>query len=156
MELVPTTDLARRVGALCRRRPDTPWDPKEIRVYKRLVKAGFYANLDNLLLVEQYYAFERKKGDNGYHRRKLLTYLNNAAGELDAARDWRERHPIKTKPRVIIPYTPPPPNEPPIVLSPEDEAQREEFLALMRKRKPESKAYRSLFQKCKAEMEGTA
>lgn len=149
MKLVPETDLARRVGALCKRRPDTPWDPKEIRVYKRLVKAGFYKNPDDLLLVEQYYAFQRKKGDNGFHRRKLYTYLNNAAGELDAARDWREQHPLKPEPRKII-QMPPVPSAPPEPMTPEEEQTRDRFLEDLRQRQQ----YRSAFDRIRDEMKG--
>lgn len=140
MKLVPATDLARRVGALCKRRPGTPWDPKEIRVYKRLVKAGFYKDPDDLLLVEQYYAFQRKKGDNGFHRRKLYTYLNNAAGELDAARDWRERHPLKPAIRTIIPM-PLLPSEPPKPLTPEEQQRTEAFCLEMLRRDPDNKTW---------------
>lgn len=140
MTLLPSTDLAKRVAALCKRKPTTPWSPKEITVYRRLVKSGFFDNLADLELVEQYYAFERKKGDNGYHRRKLATYLNNAASELDAATDWREKHPIVKPPRVII-QMPPAKSEPPAPLSPEDEVGVSKFMQQFQ-----------TFKKCKAEM----
>lgn len=140
MNLVPTTDLARRVAALCKRKPTTPWSPKEIQVYRRLVKSGFFDNLADLELVEQYYAFERKKGDRGFHRRKLGTYLNHAADELDAATQWREAHPIVKPPRKVIPM-PPAPSEPLAPLSPEEQAGVGKFLEQF-----------STFKKIKAEM----
>lgn len=108
---VPTTDLARRVAKLVKRRPTTPWSDKEIRQYKKLVKAGCFESLVDLELLEQFYAFEHKRGDNGIHRRDLYTLLNNWPGELDKATYWRERHPIKQPARKIIPM-PPTPSEP--------------------------------------------
>lgn len=130
MNLVPTTDLARRVAALCKRKPTTPWSPQEVRVYRRLVKSGFFDDPADLELQEQYYAFERKKpkhGDNrGVHRRDLLTYLNHAPGELDRATEWREAHLIVKPPRKIIPL-PPAPSEP-FVQTPEEKERTDKFM----------------------------
>lgn len=127
VSMIPTTDLSRRVAALCRRKPTTPWSPREVQVYKRLFKDGFFDNLDDLALIEQYYAFERKKpaeGPNrGCHRRGLFTFLNNAGEELDRANDWREKHPLKQAPRKIIPLPPVKDDSPPLILSADDEAQ---------------------------------
>lgn len=104
--MIPQTALAIRVAALCKRKPATPWSLREIAVYKRLVKSGFFDNLDDLALIEQYYAFERKKPSDGphrgCHRRDLYTFLFNAAAELDRATAWREAHPLKPVPRKII------------------------------------------------------
>lgn len=129
--MIPTTDLARRVAALCKRKPTTPWSPREVQVYKRLVKSGFFSNLDDLALIEQYYAFERKKpkdGPNrGHHRRGLGTFLNFAAEELDRATLWREEHPLKPAPRKIIPLPPVKDEGPPLVLSVEDEERVSKF-----------------------------
>ncbi len=41
--------------------------------------------LESLDLIERYYAVERAKGDEGIHRRDMLTFLNNFTGELDRA-----------------------------------------------------------------------
>lgn len=106
MKAVPTTDLPLRIGALFRRRPNTAWAEKEIRQFKVLVKQKCFEDLDDLALVEQYYAFERRRGEHGRHRRDLYTFLNNFGGELDRAREWRELHPVKQPPRVIIPMPP--------------------------------------------------
>lgn len=106
MKCAPTTDLAKRVAALCKRKPTTPWADKEIRAYKHLVKSGFFNDLSDFALIESYYAFERKKGDKGFYRRDLYTFLFNAAGELDRATAWRELHPVKAAPRKIIPMPP--------------------------------------------------
>lgn len=125
--MIPTTDLARRVAALCRRKPTTPWSPREVKVYKSLVKSKFFDNLDDLALIEAYYAFERKKpaeGPNrGCYRRDLYTFLFNAQGELDRATQWREAHPLKQAPRVIIPMPPTVDHSPPLVLSAEETEQ---------------------------------
>jgi hypothetical protein len=155
--MTPSTDLARRVAALCKRKPTTPWSPREISVYKRLVKSKFFDNLDDLALIEQYYAFERKKGEHGpnrgCHRRDLYTFLFNAASELDRATAWREAHPIVKPPRKIIPIELPS-NEPPLVLNAEDQERADKFLAELHRRNPDKKAFqpRSAFQEIKAEM----
>lgn len=103
MKAAPTTALALRIGALFHRRPATQWAEKEIRQYKVLVRAKCFEALEDLTLVEQYYAFERKRGDNGKHRRDLYTFLNNFQGEVDRANLWRDAHPVKAAPRKIIP-----------------------------------------------------
>ena len=89
--MTPKTEPAIRIGNLFRRRPITPWSEKEIRQYKKLFKAGCFASLDDLDLIERYYAFERRKGDKGYHRRDLQTFLNNYPSELDRAKAWKEK-----------------------------------------------------------------
>lgn len=103
MKAVPTTELALRIGRLFHRRPTTEWAEKEIRQYRVLVRAKCFVELEDLTLVEQYYAFERKRGDNGKHRRDLYTFLNNFQGEVDRANLWRELHPVKSPPRKVIP-----------------------------------------------------
>jgi hypothetical protein len=100
---IPTTPLARRIAALVKRRPTTPWSDKEIRQYGKLFKAGCFNALADLELLEQFYAFQHKRGDDGVHRRDLLTLLNHFPGEIDKATGWRERHPLKQPPRKIIP-----------------------------------------------------
>lgn len=103
---VPSCDLAKRIAVLCRRRLTTPWLPKEIKQYRFLVKKGYFNNLDDLALVERFYAHERKRGHQGIYRRELYTLLNNWTGEVDKATDWAERHPLKSEPRKIIPLPP--------------------------------------------------
>jgi len=78
----PKSPMALRIGALFRRRPDTRWSEKEIRSFK--AHAGLLTETD-LDRIERYYAAERAKGDDGIHRRDLLTFLNNLPGELDRA-----------------------------------------------------------------------
>lgn len=100
---VPSSEPAKRLATLFRRRLTTEWAEKEVKRFRKLVKAGCFEPLADLDLLERYYAFERKKGDNGCHRRDLFTFLNNYQGELDRANAWRELHPIKPTPRKIIP-----------------------------------------------------
>lgn len=95
---VPTTEAAKRIAALFRRRPTTPWDEKEIKQFKKLARIKCFETLDDLALVERYYFAERKKrsrGQPGFDRRKLLTFLNNFTGEVDKAKDWEELRPAK-------------------------------------------------------------
>lgn len=79
---LPTTEVSKRIHVLFHRRPDTAWSDKEVKAYRAI------GNIDllDLGLVEVYYAAERAKGDDGKHRRDLLTFLNNFPGELDRAR----------------------------------------------------------------------
>jgi hypothetical protein len=95
--MVPTTEPAKRIAVLFKRRLTTAWAPKEIEQYRKLVKDGHFQDLDDLELIERYYVFERRKEDKGIHRRELQTFLNNYLGELDRARQWdaRFRRPIK-------------------------------------------------------------
>lgn len=89
--MTPSTEPAQRIAIMFKRRPTTPWNDREIRAYKRLVKDGCFTTLDDLELLERYYVFERRKQDKGIHRRDLATFLNNYAGELDRAHAWDDR-----------------------------------------------------------------
>ncbi len=100
--MIPTTEIAKRIATLFRRRLDTSWSEKEIRQYRKLVKDGSVTP-DNLELLERYYAFQRRKGDNGIHRRDLYTLLNNFSGELDRAQAWDEEQREKLKRKVRRP-----------------------------------------------------
>lgn len=131
---VPTTALARRIAAIVHRKPTTPWDEKEIRVYKKRVREGAFEDLENLARIERYEAFERKKKDNGIHRRDLYTLLNKWYGEGDRALEHEEKHPDKPKPRKIIPL-PLTENSEPYNPTPEDVERTEQFMAQYRARK---------------------
>lgn len=82
---IPTIPEALRVSALFGRKKTTEWMPKEIKAFKRVQPMS----IDDLALLETYYAFERQKNGNGMHRRDLQTFLNNYYSELDRARAWR-------------------------------------------------------------------
>lgn len=118
------------------RKLTTHWSEKEVRQYKKLHKSHCFDDLDDLALLERYYAFERRRGDNGRHRRDLITLLNNWQGELDRATLWAEQHPLKQKPRVIVPM-PPTPSEPyePPVRTAEEQLKHENFMAELNRRK---------------------
>lgn len=81
-DLIPTSPTALRICQLFHRRPTTKWSVKEIRAYKSIGREAL-AELD---LVCRYTEAERAKGENGRHRRDLLTFLYNFNGELDRAR----------------------------------------------------------------------
>lgn len=103
---LPTSEAAKRIAGICHRRLTTPWSDREKKCFRNLVKAGFFKDLSDLELMERYYAFERRKGDKGVHRRDLYTLIFNWQGELDRAVEWSERHPVKPEPRKIIPLPP--------------------------------------------------
>ena len=86
---VPTTRTAQRIATLFNRRLTTPWSVPEIKAFRAL---GVIEDAD-LETVEKYYASERAKGDNGFHRRALETFLNNWRGELDKAREFAKAAP---------------------------------------------------------------
>jgi hypothetical protein len=136
---LPTVEITKRIATMMHRKLTTHWSEKEYKQYKRLYKDGCFNDLDDLALMERYYAFERRRGEHGRHRRDLITLLNNWQGEMDRATAWGEQHQLKPPPRKIIPLPPVP--SAPLILSAEDEAQRERFLEQLRARNPASKAY---------------
>ena len=94
--MTPTTEPAKRISTLFRRKPSTPWSDKEVRAYRHLYKLGCFKTLDDLRLVETYYVFNLKKPDH-YLRRDLYTFLNNYLGEVDRARLWAETNQAKVR-----------------------------------------------------------
>jgi hypothetical protein len=131
--MIPQTNLAKRVAAIVHRRETTPWSEKEVRAYKKLYKAGAFNERD-ISSVERFQAFQRRRGENGFHRRGLLTLLNHWGEEVDHGTEHDELHPIKPPPRKIIPL-PPTQSERPAPLSEEESRQRDKFLAEYQDRK---------------------
>lgn len=90
---VPTTEAAKRIATLYKRKHTTPWSVAEIKAFKQ---CGVITS-EELDLVEKYYTAERLKGDHGpnagNHRRCLGTFLNNWLGELDKARAFASKTP---------------------------------------------------------------
>lgn len=86
---LPSSEPAKRIATLFHRRLTTPWSEKEIRSFKKLLPI----DLEELELLEGYYAAEREKGDEGIHRRDLFTFLNNWRGEMDRANAWKKVSP---------------------------------------------------------------
>lgn len=68
-----------RLSALFNRRPTTTWSAKEIKAFK-----AAKPTMQDIEAVEEYYHEERQK-QKGFHRRDLLTLLNNWSGEVDRA-----------------------------------------------------------------------
>lgn len=133
--LVPTTDLARRVAAIVHRKSSTPWSEKEIRTYKKLLKAGAF-NEPDLSSVERFQEHnrkEKKRGRNGYHRRGLYTLLINWGEEVDHGTEHDELHPVKPPVRKVIPM-PPTPSEP-FIQTPEAKERTDRFMEEYRARK---------------------
>jgi hypothetical protein len=83
-DVLPTTDNAKRIATLFRRRLTTAWSEKEVKAYKKICPI----EPEELSVLEGYYEAERAKGEEGIHRRDLLTFLNNFTGEVDRARQF--------------------------------------------------------------------
>ncbi len=79
----PTQPRALWVASLFRRSAETSWTDKEIGAY---VKHKALLTPENQALLASYYESERKRGDDGAHRRDLGTFLNNLPGEIDRAK----------------------------------------------------------------------
>lgn len=92
-----------KLSGIFGRREKTAWSEKEEKSFRKLAQIEDY----DLDLLERYYAANRKKPDN-ICRRDLFTLLNNFQGELDRARDWCEKHPVKTK---VVRFAQPKPKE---------------------------------------------
>jgi len=103
---LPTVEITKRIANMMHRKLSTHWSEKEFKQYRKLYKDHCFDDSDDLALLERYYAFERKRGEHGRHRRDLITLLNNWQGELDRATAWNELHPMKSPPRKIIPMPP--------------------------------------------------
>jgi hypothetical protein len=85
-ERVPTTEQSKRIATIFHRRHSTAWSEKEVAAYRKIGTLS----PEDLSALESYYADERKKGDDGRHRRDLQTFLNNFQGELDRANQARK------------------------------------------------------------------
>ncbi len=129
--LFPTSPVALRFAAIMHRQPTTPWnEKKEIKNFRAMSKT---VREEDLQLVERYYKANWPPRTSQNHlRHDLATLINNWQGEVDRARIWCDAHPVKPKPRVIIPIELPS-NLPP--LSEEDRAASEKFLQQYRERR---------------------
>ena len=74
---LPTSETAKRIATIFKRRHTTAWSDKEIAAFKALGEI----DLDDLTLLERYYASPAP-----YLRHDLGTFLNNFAGEIDRAK----------------------------------------------------------------------
>lgn len=80
---LPTSDTAKRIATLFRRKLTKEWDEKEVKALRKLMPI----DPEELDLIGTYYAAERDKGKEGRHRRDMVTFLNNFRGEVDRAHE---------------------------------------------------------------------
>jgi hypothetical protein len=78
---LPTSDKAKKLADLFKRRHTTAWDDSEIKKFKVVSK---HPEEDFALVVDYY-----EKSNSPYLRQDLGTFLNNFSGELDRARAWK-------------------------------------------------------------------
>lgn len=86
---------ADRIAAIFKRRKTTPWSEKEVKAWKQLTKPGPLDD-DELTMVERFYAANRKRPE-AFCRTAVLTLLRYWTGEVDKARPWCEKHPVRSK-----------------------------------------------------------
>lgn len=91
--MLPTTEPSKRIALLYHRRLTTSWDEKDIKAFKKI---GLI-DIQELELVCRYTEAERKKGEQGMHRRDLVTFCNNFSTEMDRAQEWAIRNPKTAK-----------------------------------------------------------
>ncbi len=91
---IPSTEQAKRVGAIMHRREATAWADKEVRAYRKL---GPIPD-EELTAVEAYYADQWPPDrDRNILRHDLVTLLNNWPGEVQRA----QRHLDQEKPETF-------------------------------------------------------
>lgn len=83
-DIYPTSEFSERIAKLYNRKLTTKWSPKEIKAFKALVSREAVSH-EALDVIFAYYSAERAKGQQGNHRRDMVTFLNNFDGELDRA-----------------------------------------------------------------------
>ena len=83
-KIFPTTPQAIRIAQHFHRKSTTAWDPKEVKAFKAISPIDD----DDLDLVLRYEESERAKGKDGWHKRDMVTLLNQFQRELDRARAW--------------------------------------------------------------------
>lgn len=86
---LPTTEPAIRISQLFNRRLTTAWAERDVKTFKAIGTI----DVQDLARIEAYYVAERRKGDEGRHRRDLTTFLNNYSGELDRANAYANHKP---------------------------------------------------------------
>lgn len=97
---LPTTEQSKRFAKIFHRRLTTPWQPNEVRAYRKL---GTIPE-DDLSIVEKYYADNWPPNrDTNILRHDLITFLRNFQGEVGRAyaaqepkRDTRRAREIET------------------------------------------------------------
>lgn len=116
--LLPTSDLAKRLCAIYHRRLDTPWQPRTVQRFRHWAP-WLERDTEAVDLLERYYkANWPPNQEKNYLRHDFKTFINNLDGEVDRARIWCERHPLR-KERKIIPMPPARTDEPAVTADPE-------------------------------------
>lgn len=80
----PTNDLSKSVASLYGRSHETEWTDLEIAAFRTAAKTKTLT-LENMKLVTEFYAKERKK-EKCYCRTSLLVFCRNWTSELDKAK----------------------------------------------------------------------
>jgi hypothetical protein len=78
-----TTEIAKRVATIFRRRASTLWNAEEIKAFRSLA-----IDPNDLAIVEEHYKSEAKNPES-YCRTSLLTFLRHYPGEVDRAKRWK-------------------------------------------------------------------
>lgn len=85
---LPTSDQAKRIATMFKRRLSTPWQNREVSALRNL---GTIEEAD-LAAVEAYYSANWPPDrDKNVLRHDLGTLLNNFRGEVDRARTWQRK-----------------------------------------------------------------
>lgn len=85
-EKVSPTDMMVRVGALYGRKATTQWSKKEEKAYRDIGSI----TAEDVKMIERYHVEMKKQPeDKAFHRRDLITLLNNWSSELDRAREYK-------------------------------------------------------------------
>lgn len=106
----PTCAQALAIASIFRRRQETEWDEKEITAFKGLMRRQALL-LEDLALVHRFYEWSRRQTDrdgkeSGFHRRNLITFLNNYLGEVDKAKSWAAQNPKAAARALAFPQAP--------------------------------------------------
>ena len=82
-----------RAETLFRRRLATPWGTAELKAWKANRATIDATTPEDWAALEAFYAFKETERHVVYRRQDLATLLNNWAGEIDKARDFRANGP---------------------------------------------------------------
>lgn len=104
-DTIPTSPEAIAVARLFGRDPEKEWSDAEIGLFRKL-RTRKVLTMESVALLTRYYEAERKKGDEGFHRRDLMRFLKFYDGELDKAKAHKPR-PLSClvpvhKPKIVV------------------------------------------------------
>lgn len=87
--------LAQRIGNWFKRRPTTPWSPKELKAVRTVLALKTPA--EDVALLEEFYT-ATIPSDSDFRRHDIMTLLNNWNTEIDRARRWKSEQGGRAKP----------------------------------------------------------